>query len=69
MTYVRNSVLRQQGARPSAFLNLRVRARRAEASATAFRAGLETVQTITSAGSAPNGTTRKIARIVSEALA
>lgn len=67
--YIRNSVLRQQGVRPSVVLGLRGRVRRAEATASTLRNGLETVRSVTAAVNTPNGTTRKIARLLDEALA
>lgn len=54
--FVRNSVLRAQGQRPSAVLGLRARARKAEATVALIR---ESVAGVT------NGTGRKIARLLS----
>lgn len=68
MRYTRNSVRRALG-QGSNSVNLAARARRANAEATNLRAALSTVAEITSRGTSPNGTTRKIASIVGAALA
>lgn len=71
MRYIRNSKLRQEGGTRNT-INIRARARRAEASLSAERHVadnlIETINEVRRAVSSvkvPNGTTRKVARILS----
>lgn len=67
--FIRNSVLRRKGVRPIQSIIANARIRNAVAAASTFRDGLSAVAEITGSVNTPNGTTRKIARVVNEALA
>jgi hypothetical protein len=65
--FQRNSVLRAQGLNPrvaNAGVIARAKSRRIAADAATLRATITAVREVTSAVNTPNGTTKKIARLV-----